>query len=69
MNLGMQGLEATFEKLGGSGVFRDVDDREASFAECFGGAAGGEKFDAVVLVESLGKFDQSGFIGNRQERT
>ena len=44
----MQRLHAAIEHFGKAGVFADVLHRQAGFAQGFGGAAGGNKFDAVT---------------------
>ncbi|MFT6182018.1 MAG: hypothetical protein ACJAXZ_004381 [Akkermansiaceae bacterium] len=57
VDLRMEGFETAFEKFGRARVFGDVDDRETGIAEGFGGAAGGEEFNAIVFVKRLGKIN------------
>ena len=66
VDLGVEGLDAAVEHLGEAGEVADVADREAGVAEGFGGAAGGDEFDAVG-GEGAGEVDEAGFVGDGEE--
>ena len=59
----MEGLDAAVEHFREAGEFADVFDGEAGFAECFGGAAGGDELNTKA-GQSLGKGHEAGFVGD-----
>ena len=63
---GMQRLHAAVEHLRKAGVIADVLDRQPGLPEGLGGAAGGDQFHPVG-GQYLGKGDEAGFIGNREQ--
>src|SRR5690606_10012625 len=63
----VQGFDAAIHHFGKAGMLGDFLDRNAGVLDGFIGAAGGEKFDAV-LAEFLGEFDESGFVGYGNQR-
>ena len=65
VNFGVQGFHPAVEHFGKAGVVGHVDHGEASIADGFGGAAGGQQFDALG-GKRAGKFDEAGFVGNRE---
>jgi hypothetical protein len=66
--LGCRVLDAAVEHLGETGVFADVDHREAGVAQRLGGAAGGQQFDAR-RGERAGEVDEAGFIRHGKQGT
>ena len=66
VDLRVERLDATVEKLGCAGELRDVDDRQAGIPQGLGGAAGGEEFHPHV-VQVLGEFGEAGFIGDGEK--
>jgi hypothetical protein len=67
VDLRMQGLDASIEHFGKTGVFRDVFYGDTGFADDFGGTARGEQFDSRC-VEHPGEIDQTGLVGDRKQR-
>ena len=63
----MQRLHAAIEHFREAGVLADILDREARFAQGFGGAASGDQFHPRG-DEGLGKWNQSGLVGNGEQR-
>jgi hypothetical protein len=66
VDLRMQRLHAAVHDLGEAGVVRNVADGDAVRREEPRRAAGGENLDFAAR-ESLGEFDESGLVGDRQE--
>ena len=67
VNLGMQRLDAAVEHLGETGIVAEFLRLDAGFAQCPGGAAGGDDLDAGT-GEYLGEGNQVGLVGNGNER-
>src|SRR3954470_11187138 len=60
-----EGLDASVEHFGESGEVGDVFDADAGVAKEFGGASGGDEFDADSR-ELAGEVDESSFIRDRE---
>ena len=58
-----QGFDTAVEDFGEAGVVGDLFHRDTGLAQGFGGAAGGEDFDAVGS-EGAGEVDEAGFVGD-----
>ena len=65
MDLGVKRLDAAVEHFGEAGEFGDVFDGDAGVAQEFGGASGGDEFDAE-RGELAGEIDESGFVGDAE---
>ena len=65
VDLGMKRLDAAVEHFGESGEFGDVFHGDAGVAQQFGGASGGDEFDAEG-GELAGEIDESGFVGDTE---
>ena len=63
VNFRMQRLDTAVEHFGESGEVGDVFDYDAGVAQQFGGAPGGDEFDAE-RGELAGELDEPGFIGD-----
>lgn len=67
MDLGVQGLHATFHDLGEARVLADVGHRQAGVAEHLRGAAGREELVTVFLDEGLGEGQEAGLVADGEE--
>ena len=65
VNFGVQRLDAAVQHFREAGEFGDVFDGDAGIAQEFGGAAGGDEFDAEG-GELAGELDQSGLVGDAE---
>jgi hypothetical protein len=63
---GVQGLDPAVHHLGKLGQVRDVLDRDAGRRDRRLGAAGRDQLDAR-RVQHLGRLDQAGLVGDRQQ--
>src|SRR5579871_3281566 len=63
---GMKGFYATVEHLGKAGQIADVLYCQAGSAQCLGGSAGGDQFNAKA-GKGLGEVDQAGLIGDAEQ--
>ena len=66
MHLGVQRFDATVQHFGEAGEFGDVFDVHSGFAQKFGGAAGGDEFDAEY-GELAGEIYEAGFVGDAEK--
>ena len=67
VHLGMQRFDAAIEHLGKAGEIGDVLDGESGIAQCACRAARRDEFHAVICQRAT-EFDQSGLIGNAEQR-
>ena len=67
VDLGMQGLHTAIEHLGKAGKFGDIEDVEAGFAKCAGGASGRDELN-LVPGKLTGKVDEPTLVGHAEER-
>ena len=67
VDFGVQGFHAAAEHFGPAGEIGNVAHGDAGFAQELGGSAGGENFD-LQRGEPLGKFHDSGFVEDTDER-
>ena len=65
VNFGVQSLDSAVEHLGESGEVGDVFHCDAGVAQEFGGASGGDEFDAES-GEFAGEIYESGFVGDTE---
>ena len=65
MHFGMQRLDAAVEHFGEAGEFGNIFDCYAGVAEKFGGASGGDEFNAKSR-ELAREIDQSGLVGDTE---
>jgi hypothetical protein len=65
VNFGMQGFQPPVHHLREAGVIGHFDYRDATGAEQFGGAAGGQQFHPPIS-QSAGEIHQPGFVGNAE---
>ena len=64
----VEGFDPTVHHFGEAGDLRDIFDGKAGVAEGFGGAAGGDQLDVEFGLKGRGEFDDTGLIGNGEER-
>ena len=67
MDFRVQGFDAAIHHFGKAGVSAEVSDFDALLPQGFGGAAGGNDFDARP-GQNVGKSGQAGFVENRKQR-
>src|ERR1017187_8471381 len=65
VDFGMKSLDAAVEHFGKPCEFGDVFDGDAGIAQQFGGASGGDEFDAK-RGELAGEIEQSGLVGDTE---
>jgi hypothetical protein len=63
----VQGLDAAVEHFRETGVIADLGHGQPGFAQHFGGAAGGQKLDALSR-KALGEFEDAPFVGDGDQR-
>ena len=66
VDFGMEGLDAAIEHLRKAGELGDVEDGEAGFAKCAGGAAGGDELD-TVCGQLAGEVDEACLVGDAEQ--
>src|SRR5437773_9847490 len=66
MEFWMEGLDAAIHHLGKASDIGDIHNAQSGFAKCFCGAAGRYYLDAKIC-QLTGKFDNAGFIRNRDQ--